>query len=243
MTKTYNSTTYDARVDHRFGDKDSIFGRFSYNPTFNSQPSLFPPVNGVTAGGGIYPGPSNADSQGYMADYIHIVSPTLVMELKGGFTRLNLLTASPSNGTNQSRKFGMPNTDVDSLISGLATVYLTGFIGTGSDFTLGDDRYVPILDINNVFQEQGSLTWTKGAHHVKYGATVIRRQLNYFQNTFGLGYFEFTGTGIGAASSAPSATLANLEDLIQGTPQRNPTADQLLWQYFRFWELGGVCAG
>src|SRR5579862_4695821 len=95
VVKTYNSTTYDARVDHRFSDKDSMFGRFSYNPTFNSQPSLFPNVNGVTAGGGIYPGPSNADSQGYMLDYVHIFSPTLVMELKGGFTRLNLLTASP----------------------------------------------------------------------------------------------------------------------------------------------------
>ena len=225
VTKTYNSTTYDARVDHRFSDKDSIFGRFSYNPTFNSQPSLFPPVNGVTAGGGIYPGPSNANSQGYMADYIHIFSPTLVMELKGGFTRLNLLTASPSNGTNQSQKFGMPNTDVNSLISGLATVYLTGFIGTGSDFTLGDDRYVPILDINNVFQESGSLTWTKGAHNVKFGGTVIRRDLNYFQNTFGLGYFEWTQT-----------PLLNLEHLIEGQPDEIQRQINYHEQYFRFWE-------
>src|SRR5580692_286385 len=45
VTKTYNSTTYDARVDHRFSDKDSVFARFSYNPTFNSQPALFPNVN------------------------------------------------------------------------------------------------------------------------------------------------------------------------------------------------------
>ncbi len=225
VTKTYDSTTYDARVDHRFSDKDSIFGRFSYNPTFNSQPSLFPSVNGVTAGGGIYPGPSNADSQGYMADYIHIFSPTLVMELKGGFTRLNLLTASPSKGTNQSAKFGMPNTDVDPLISGLATVYLTGFIGTGSDFTLGDDRYVPILDINNVFQESGSLTWTKGAHNVKYGGTVIRRDLNYFQNTFGLGYFEWTQT-----------PLLNLEHLIEGQPDEIQRQINYHEQYFRFWE-------
>ena len=100
VKKTYNSTTYDARIDHRFSDKDSGFFRFSYNPTFNSQPSLFPDVNGVTAGGGIFPGPSNADSQSYMLDFVHIFSPTLVMELKGGFTRLNLLTASPDVGKN-----------------------------------------------------------------------------------------------------------------------------------------------
>ena len=225
VTKTYNSTTYDARVDHRFSDTDSIFGRFSYNPTFNSQPALFPNVNGISAGGGIFPGPSNADSQSYAADYIHVFSPTLVMELKGGFTRLNLLTTSPNQGTNESAKFGQPNTDVNSQISGLATIQLTGFVGTGSDFTLGDDRFVPILDINNVFQEQGSLTWTKGAHNVKMGATLIRRQLNYFQNTFGLGYFQFT-----------QSPLLNLEHLIEGQPDQIQRQVNFHEQYFRFWE-------
>ena len=225
VKKTYNSTTYDARLDQRFSDKDSFFARFSYNPTFNSQPSLFPPVNGVAAGGGIYPGPSNADSQGYMADFVHVFGPTMVMELKGGYTRLNLATTSPNQGTNASQKFGMPNTDVNSQISGLATVYLTGFVGTGSDFTLGDDRYVPIYDINNVFQYQGSLTWTRGSHNIKMGAGIIRRQLNYFQNTFGLGYFEFL-----------SSPLTNLENLIQGTPNEIQRQVSFYKQYFRFWE-------
>jgi len=235
VSKTYNSTTYDARIDHRFSDRDSIFGRFSYNPTFNSQPSLFPAVNGVTAGGGIYPGPSNADAQAYMLDYVHVFSPTLVMELKGGFTRLNLLTASPDVGNNLAAKFGMPNTDVNKNISGLPAVQLTGFVGTGSDFTLGDDNFVPIYDINNVFQETGTLTWTRGAHNVKYGATLIRRQLNYFQNTRGLGYFQFTGTGIGPAAGA-AGPLANLEDLVQGTPNEIQRQISYYWQHLRFWE-------
>ena len=226
VTKTYNSTTYDARVDHRFGDKDSMFARFSYNPTFNSQPSLFPPVNGVTAGGGIYPGPSNANSQGYMADYVHIFTPTLVMELKGGYTRLYLYTSSPSIGTNQSAKFGMPNTDVGGQISGLATVDIVPMRGTGSDFVLGDDRYVPIYDVNNVFQEQGSLTWTKGAHNVKYGASIIRRQLNYYQNTYGLGYFRFTS----------GTELTDLVDLVEGKPDEITRQINAKYQYFRFWE-------
>jgi len=225
VKKTYNSTTYDARVDHRFSDKDSAFFRFSYNPTFNSQPSLFPPVNGITAGGGIYPGPSNADSQSYMADFVHVFSPTLVMELKGGFTRLNLLTASPDVGKTTAADFGMPNTDVNANISGLPAIQLTGFVGTGSDFTLGDDNFVPIYDINNVFQESGTLTWTKGAHNIKYGATMIRRQLNYFQNTRGVGYFQFTET-----------PLLNLENLVAGTPDQIQRQISYHWQHLRFWE-------
>ena len=89
--------------------------------------------------------------------------------------------------------------------------------GTGSDFTLGDDRYVPIYDINNVFQEQGSLTWTRGSHNIKMGATLIRRDLNYFQNTYGLGYFRFT-----------QSELVDLENLVQGAPDEITTPRSII---------------
>ena len=57
-----------------------------------------------------------------MLDFVHIISPTMVMELKGAFTRLYLYTSAPNQGTNASAKFGMPNTDVNDQISGLATM-------------------------------------------------------------------------------------------------------------------------
>ncbi len=227
--KTYQSNTYDARIDHKFSDRDSMFGRFSYNPTFNSQPSLFPDatVDGVTvsAGGGIFPGPSVGDTQSYMLDYVHVFSPTMVMELKGGFTRLYIYTSSSNQGTNASQKFGMPGANVNDQISGLATIDIVPMRGTGSSFTLGDDRFVPILDINNVFQEQGSIAWTRGTHNVKFGASLIRRQLNYYQNTFGLGYYRFT-----------QDQLTDLVNFIQGKPDQIQRQINDKRQYFRFWE-------
>jgi hypothetical protein len=229
VNKAYNSTTYDARIDHHFSEKDSLFGRFSYNPTYNSQPALFPDatVDGlkVSAGGGIFPGPSEADAQGYMLDYVHIFSPTILMELKAGFTRLWLYTSAPNQGTNASQKFGMPNTDVSDQISGLATIDIVPMRGVGSSFVLGDDRFVPILDINNVFQQQGSLTWTRGTHNIKTGASLIRRQLNYYQNTFGLAYFRFT-------QSEP----IDLQNFLKGMPDEIQRQVNPKRQYFRFWE-------
>jgi hypothetical protein len=229
VNKLYNSLTYDARIDHRFSDRDSIFGRFSYNPTFNSQPALFPDttVDGVkvSAGGGIFPGPSEADSQGYMLNYVHVFSPTMVMELKAAYTRLWLYTSAPNQGSNASQKFGMPNTDVSDQISGLATIDIVPMRGVGSSFTLGDDRFVPIFDVNNVFQEQGSLAWTRGTHNIKFGGGMIRRQLNYYQNTFGLGYFRFT-----------QSELPDLQNFLQGKPDEIQRQVNPKRQYFRFWE-------
>jgi len=160
-----------------------------------------------------------------MVDLVHVIGPTKVLELKAGFTRLWLYTSSPSVGTNQSANFGMPNTDIGGQISGLATIDIVPMRGTGSDFTLGDDRYVPIFDVNNVFQEQGSLTWAKGSHNLKMGASLIRRQLNYFQNTYGLGYFRFTQN-----------ELTDLVNLVQGTPDEITRQISYHYQYFRFWE-------
>src|SRR5579862_8506058 len=92
VNNQYFSKTADVRIDHRFSDKDSMFGRFTYNPTTTVYPTLYPPVKVdgilVNPGNGIYPGNSTENSQAYMLDYIHIFSPTLVMELKDGFTRL-----------------------------------------------------------------------------------------------------------------------------------------------------------
>ncbi len=69
------------------------------------------------------------------------LQPDLVMELKGGIHQaLIFTTSSPSQGTNESQKFGMPNTDVSTQISGLATIDIVPCGHVGSDFTLGDDR-------------------------------------------------------------------------------------------------------
>jgi len=151
----------------------------------------------------------------------------MVVELKSAFTRLWLYTSSPNQGTNASQKFGMPNTNVGNQISGLATIDIVSMRATSAQFVLGDDRFVPILDINNVFQEQGSLTWTKAGHNVKFGGGMIRRQLNYYQNTFGMGWWRFTQAG---------GELPNLMHFLQGTPDEIQRQVNQKRQYFRFWE-------
>ena len=69
------------------------------------------------------------------------------------------------------------------------------------------------------------MTWTKAGHNVKFGGGIIRRQLNYYQNTFGLGYFRFT-----------QSTLLDLEHFLQGQPDEITRQVNAKRQYFRFWE-------
>jgi hypothetical protein len=56
---------------------------------------------------------------------------------------------------------------------------------------------------------------------------MIRRQLNYYQNTFGMGWWRFTQAG---------GELPNLMHFLQGTPDEIQRQVNQKRQYFRFWE-------
>ena len=233
VNNQYYSKTADVRIDHRFSDKDSMFGRFTYNPTTTVYPTLYPPVklDGITVnpGNGIYPGNSTENAQAYMLDYIHIFSPTLVMELKDGFTRLNIATLSANQGTNLSDKFGIPGADVNKYVSGLLNVNINGYTGTGSCNTLGDCTSVPIYEIDNVFQEEGAITWTHAAHNVKIGAGMIRRQEQYYQIQNGTGQYTWSA----ATAGGPPNSLANF---LMGVPTTITRQFPYQFQYYRTWE-------
>jgi hypothetical protein len=233
VNNQYFAKTVDARVDHRFSDKDSMFFRFSYNPTTTVYPTLYPPVKefGVTInpGNGIYPGNSTEDSQAYMVDFVHIFRPTLVGEFKSSFTRLNIATLSANQGSNLSNTFGIPGADVNKYVSGLLNVSINGYTGPGSCNTLGDCTSVPIYDINNVFQQEGSMAWTKGSHNIKFGAGLIRRQMNYYQIQNGTGQFTWSG----ATAGAPPNSLANF---LLGVPTTITRQFPFQYQYYRTWE-------
>jgi len=233
VNNQYFAKTVDARVDHRFSDKDSMFGRFTYNPTTTVYPTLYPKVEDdgilVNPGNGIYPGNSTENSQAYMLDYIHIFSPTLAMELKDGFTRLNIATLSANQGTNLSNLFGIPGADVNKYVSGLMNVSINGYTGSGSCNTLGDCTSVPIYEIDNVFQEEGTFTWTRGSHNIKFGAGVIRRQEQYYQIQNGTGDFVWSA----ATAGAPPNSLANF---LEGVPTTITRQYPYQFQYYRTWE-------
>ncbi len=217
--RTQYSTTADVRIDHHFTDSDTFFGRYSNNPVTTFTPGAMPPVDGVQPGGVNFPGQNKTTSQAVQLNYVHIFTPHLLMELKAGFSRLNIQSLQINYGTDASQKFGMPNSNVNQFNSGLAPVTIGGYQ------PLGDSTYLPIIDVNNVFQENGAVTYTRGTHNIKIGAGLTRRQLNYYQAPAGEGQFAFNGS--------PPQTMANF---LLGNPTTISRQLPLYDNYMRQWE-------
>ena len=114
-------------------------------------------------------------------------------------------------------------------VSGLMNTTIAGYQGTGSCNTLGDCTSVPIYEIDNLFQEEGAVTWTHGTHNVKIGAGMIRRQEQYYQIQNGSGNFVWSASTAGA----PPNSLANF---LLGVPTTITRQYPYQFQYYRTWE-------
>ena len=150
------------RIDHRFSDKDSIFGTYQYDRAVATQPDA---ADEVLTG--------NTTGRSYIAiEETHIFSPQLVNSVRFGFSRnthtsqgvsaINPLSASTALGASPGAD--NPQIDVTGLTSaqpGLNQIELINFF-------------------QNSFQEYDDLFVTKGIHSLKFGFAAERIQLNAF---------------------------------------------------------------
>jgi len=216
-----NNRTMDARIDHHFSNNDTIFGRYSRNQLSSKFPSFFPDkngTNGVGAGfisGGTFPGTNDTVAQGVQLNYTHVFTPQLLMELRAGFSRISIQSLPYHYGTNIGNKMGVANANYDQYSSGMPSLHFDS-----GAVDLGDQIAIPILNISNTYQYNGTVTYNKGAHNMRFGGAMVRRQLNYLQEGTPEGWFWFTG----------------LPELLQGTPWMIQRQMSLKFQYLRDWE-------
>jgi hypothetical protein len=236
--KTFYGTTIDGRIDWQINANNNFFVHYGYNPVSVNTPGKLPPAQafgttvasgGVSSFGDVFAninGTSNITAQGASMGYTHIFNSHLVLELKTGFTRVNIQTVPLDYGQNLSTKFGVNGSNLGTPdTSGLAAILFFA----GPYASLGDGFFVPILNRNNNFQYNATATYSKGAHSVKFGAALIRRQLNYFQDQFSpQGGFIFS-------ESIPPYfnTMANF---LAGKPIFDERGNLLFSPGYRMWE-------
>ena len=230
-----NQTQYalstDGRIDQNFNSGDKLFARYSYNSVSTTLPGAFPAVQEdnmtISPGGSpfAFAGPSLTKAQNVQVNYTHLFSPNMIMELKTGYTRIAIDTEPLNYGHNVSSAFGVVNSNTPDAIETTGLMPLD--ILSGGYAAPGDSPFLPILDRNNTFEYMGSVIYTHGEHNIKMGGQFTRRQLNYFQQQYGLGFVLFAGLSGNA-----------IEDLVLGNPFGFIRENQLIEPGYRVSEYG-----
>jgi len=225
-----NSAQGDVRIDQSFGPKHFIFVRYSYKNRRIEEPQLqgFFGANPSTP---LLGGVSTPQIYNSLATaYNWVISPTLVNELRGGFsvTRRN----ATDSVTSQQAADTLGLTTGPGALPGAIppgydtpTLILTGFMGYQAQSN----------DLNpqeGTYEATDNMTWTKGKHTIKYGLDyryLASLNTEVF-NDYRMGQFQFNGSVmsglLGNAAATPIASfLLGYPDLTTIATVLNPNTD------------------
>ena len=228
--RTQFALTSDGRIDHHFDASNTMFARFSFNNANTLTPGFLPAVNGIEPGGDIFgfQGTAIQDAYNGLLNYTHIFTPNLLLELKAAYTRFGNDYVTLNQGKNVSQQLGIPNINVNSTTTGLVGIYPIGY---GS---LGESTFEPSNQVYNTFQEAGIVSYTRGTHSFKFGASLLRRQYNALAaGNYPLGVFFF-----GYAPGLPYLTTNAMANLMLGLSLVAERANNLTANRIRTWETG-----
>lgn len=190
--RTQNTTLGDLRIDHHFDDRDTLFGRYSYNKVNTFVPGQLPSVGPIGPGGqaGTFPGLSEITTHNGQLGYTHTFTPNLVLDLRTGYTlfldHVNQLNTGQNYNT--GGPYNIPNANGCIGCDGLAPV------SPGGGWTgLGDSNFLPILLNESAYQYASTITWVHRNHTVKFGDALIRRLVSNLQQNYGKPAISFNG--------------------------------------------------
>ncbi|MCI0621615.1 MAG: TonB-dependent receptor [Acidobacteria bacterium] len=195
---------FDVRSDLQVTSQDHLFVRYSYQnrPVFNPPPLPAPAVGGVfSQGARTYTGNSA------VLGHTHIFSPTLLSDLRLGYTRI-VADWAPTNSEPLNQKFGIKGTQPD--LPGLASLGISGYQ------SLGDPGFLPNITKANNYELSGALHWNKSRHDVALGANGRHVQSTLFTTPQTRGQFGFTGNF--TRQTSPLTAGNGLADFLLGIP-------------------------
>jgi hypothetical protein len=194
------------RVDHNFSEKDKIFGRYAFNDvTYTVIPGDNPNFTYFVAG----------RNQNVGSGWIHIFTPSFINEFRYGWNRSvdnSLNSRANTNfdvealGLTGFRVLNDNNRKFTPRETGVPTIAISGFS------SLSEQDGGNGFDFNNLHQVNDNISWTRGAHNMKFGFDYRRATLFRGAANVPRGGLNFNGDLAGTAFAAfllgyPSSTV------------------------------------
>ena len=216
-TKVDDFDQFTVRLDHRFNDNNSLFGRYSF-----SKENRFDTFDSFCAGSNTVPGfGCNTLNGGQQAviDYVTLLGPTKVNEARMSFTRVRGGIFQQNEGNDIATKLGIAGTSRNPTDFGVPIISPTGYDRLGEATNLPQDRH------DNTLEWSDSLSWTIGQHTLKFGTEIRHFQENFLFDSSARGTLTFNpfytaqvSTTASGVVNAVANTGSSIADLLLGYP-------------------------
>ena len=169
-----DTDSYDGRVDWTASDKDYVFGRYTSSSRIRDVPGDF---GGIADGSSTSSwGNSTLKSYAAVLGWTHIFGPTLTNDFRFGFVR--------NFSYDQQQPFGLnaPSDYIPGVPYNPATAGGIGITQYVNHAIIGSPAYLPKQQVPQQFQYTDTVSWTKGAHFLRFGADVRAPMRNLYED-------------------------------------------------------------
>ena len=179
QSKPQNGDQFGVRFDHYLTPKDTLSFRYSFN-----QGNVTDPLS--TSGANVpgFPVGEDQRAQNFVATETHTFSPSLVGLVRFSFLRNKFLFDEHINHIDLA-SLGFQYSPSLEEASGPPFVQVAGFASVGDPITGPRNSYQNTFDLN------GSFTWIRGHHELKFGGGYGHDQINVLQGIATNGFFVF----------------------------------------------------
>ena len=230
---------YDVRVDQVFSERDTMFARVTHGGADLTYPATPVMINGAfnplaftqgsaTAGSLRL---NHAPSTQATVQEVHVFTPTITNQLALGYTRFALSVTPLDEAFNTAEKLGLQGANTGAESGAMASLSISGFQGYSAS-------NVPEIVPQNTWQVNDTVSYSHGAHSLRFGGSVIHNGFGFFQLGAPSGSLSFSGTYTN--NPARSAGGSGFADFILGLP--NSSSKSAIPQgvpYESYTEYGG----
>jgi hypothetical protein len=175
---------FDVKVDHTLSQSNRFFVRYSFQKTHRFLPPTLPHGDaGFTFGSG----DGNIKAQSVALNDTHTFSANWLNEFRVGYSYIEFLNLPVDYGLNLANEVGIPGINLNEVTSAMTQIQFR----QGGSRNLGANGNTPLITNLGNLQIFDNVTWIKGRHTLKGGASVTFRSREVLNADTIVGQFFF----------------------------------------------------
>src|SRR5215831_3253956 len=219
-SQSLDSGQYNAKVDHYLSDRFRYFPRYSIGNYNTTAPAAFGNHAGGSSLSGLgFAGLANVRNQNIVASLTGTLTPSLIGDLRVGYSRYRVNVSSPDNSA-AGEAIGIPGVNLAGRpdTNGLPSFLLNGNGGFRMGFgTAVNGCNCPLHELEQVFELANNWNKILGNHNFRWGADITNRRTNRIaSDSTRNGQFTFSPTT--TASPAVSGSGLSIASFLLGDP-------------------------
>ncbi len=187
-TGSFNIDQFSVRLDHRLRENMNLFGAYQF-----ADSTEFYPITNPLCSARDVPGFGCDElqrTQHFTLNWTWTISPRLINEARVGYSRFGFFRFQEDRDADVIARLGIKGlTDAGRtpFNNGAPEIQATGFVTIGGPTNLPQGRH------DNTYHYVDGMTFTSGAHTMKWGLDIRRFLFNSFFTSNGRGSFRFDG--------------------------------------------------